>query len=48
MDEILAKAEKLRDTLEEAKSFADDLASLKIKLEFMTKNIKQITKAHKK
>lgn len=33
MDEIASKAEKLRDTLKEAKSLADDLASMKIELE---------------
>lgn len=34
---ITAKAEKLRDTLKEAKSLADDLASMVIELEVKIK-----------
>ena len=37
MDEITAKAEKLRNVLKEAKSLADDLASMKIELEVNVK-----------
>ena len=46
MDEIASKAEKLRDTLKEAKSLADDLASMKIELEVNVREINLIPDIH--